>query len=146
MAAVSGRAGLFTIKESFNPNLTDQVEATTRGQKSGALRLEFGKVRIPTAATTVASVKMTVNTGIMAIATPSKFVANPATFATSPFVSGTVSGLYSSIVAVNLLSGAFGVATSGCFLSAYLHIDVIHTGSFSGQASGMDINYLAVGY
>ena len=145
MAAVSGRAGLFTINQ-FNPNVTDDVHTTTRGQKSGALRLEFGKVRVPTAATTAVSVKMTVNTGIMALVTPSKFVATPVTFATSPFVSGTVSGLYSSITTLNLLSGAFGVATSGCFLSAYLHIDVIHTGSFSGQASGMDINYLAVGY
>lgn len=139
--ATSGRAGLFTIKETFNPNLYDQVEATTRGQKSGALRLEFGKFNVPDAATTAASVRCTVNTGIVAVVTPTK-VGTPTGLATSSVISGPVSGVTGLIA----ISGVFGVAASGSFQSGFLHIDVVATGSFSGQASGMDINYMVVGY
>lgn len=129
MAAVSGRAGLFTIN-AFNPNITDDTHATTQGQKSGAWRLEFGKITIPTAATTAASVRCTVNTGVVAFVTPSKI----GNLATTLAASG------------GNMSGSFGVATSGSFLSGFLHIDVVHTGKYSGQVSGMDVNYLVIGY
>lgn len=129
MARVSGRAGLFTIK-TFNPNLTEQVEATTRGQKSGALRLEFGKLLVADATVTMVSTLTTIVTGIMAVATPTKV--------------GTPTGIAAS--SANAHSGAFGIACSGSFLSGVFNIDIVTTGSYSGQASGMEINYMIVGY
>ena len=142
---VSGRAGLFTINV-FNPNITDDTHTTTRGQKSGALRLEFGKVRVTDASTTMTSAKTTINTGIMAVVTPSR-VPSPVTLTPTHLQSGgaLVSGIiYTS--GLYLTTGTFGVFASGSFLSGVFNVQVTATGSFSGQASGMDINYMVVGY
>lgn len=131
--AVSGRAGLFTINQ-FNPNLTDDVHTTIRGQKSGALRLEFGKVNVTNATITMASVQTTINTGIMTVISPTHARPNP------PVLAYDVSGQISTH------SGAFGLFCSGSFRSGAFGISITQTGSYSGWCSGMDINYMVVGY
>lgn len=121
--AVSGRAGLFTIDDKYFYDLRGTPYAADKSHKSGAHRLEFGKINVPSAATSVVSARMTVNTGIMAVATAAK----------TPIITAVA-------------SGGWSVACSGSFLSGYLHIDIQATGQFSGQHSGMDINYIVVGY
>lgn len=127
--AVSGRAGLFTINK-FNPNITDDTHATTRGQKSGALRLEFGKLTLgaaPAGTTDLhASVRVTINTGILG-------VVMPCTIPAPAINNGAVSGTYL-------------IAASGQFASGFFHFDITATGQFSGSANSMDFSYIVIGY
>jgi len=120
--AVSGRAGLFTIDDRFFTDLRGMPYTAEKRQKSGALRLEFGKFNVPDG-TATASVRMTINTGIMALVTPAKV----------PTITANA-------------SGGWACGASGSFLSGYLHVDVVATGQFSGEFNGADINYLVVGY
>jgi len=120
--AVSGRAGLFTIDDKFFYDL--RGSPYTNEKRQNAYRVGFGKVTVPNATTTKVSAYTGINTGLMAVATPTK---NPTT---TSLVSGT----------------SWSVATSGGFTSGYLTIDVKATGAFSGQASGMEINYIVIGY
>jgi len=123
---VSGRAGLFTIDDKFFYDLRGTPYTAEKRQKSGALRLEFGKVYMPNASNNI-TVKTTVNTGICAVVCPTK----------TPTVTPQTSSQ-------NV--GAWNVATSGSFLSGTMHVSIQATGQFSGQQSGMEINYIVIGY
>lgn len=120
--STSGRAGLFTMDDGrFFGDLRGTPYTNNKRQKSGALRLEFGKFSLTT--NTSAVVTTTVNTGIMAVVSPSRI---PTAIGTS--------------------GGAWIVATPGSFTSASLAINILANGQFSGQTSGIDINYMVIGY
>lgn len=127
--AVSGRAGLFTIDDRFFSDLRGMPYTSEKRQKSGALRLEFGQFTIPTGATTgAASVLIGVTYGIMGVLTPNKVPTPVGTgLASAPF-------------------GAWSVAMDGPFSDGYLDVTLKATGQYSGQQSGMGINYMVVGY
>lgn len=121
--SVSGRAGLFTIDPRFTNDLRDDVHTAPKRQKSGALRLEFGKFSLTAMGQTSATVRTTLNTGITTIVTPSRVPNDlPAS------------------------AGIWIVASPGNYVSGVFDIRVLATGQFSGQTSGIDINYMVVGY
>lgn len=120
--AVSGRAGLFTIDDRFFYDLRGSPYTADKRQKSGALRLEFGQVRLASAGTLITTTT-TIPTGIMAVVTPGKLPTNT----------------------TSLSGGSWNFAASS-FLSGALSIDIEATGNFSGQQSGISINYIVVGY
>lgn len=122
--AVSGRAGLFTIDDKFFTDLRGMPYTSEKRQKSGAMRLEFGQFTIPSGATTAAaSVLIGVTYGIMGVVTPNKV---PDT--------GAASG------------GVWAIGMDGPFSDGYLDVTLAVTGQYSGQQSGMGINYMVVGY
>ncbi len=120
--SVSGRAGLFTMDDGrFFNDLRGTPYTASKRQKSGALRLEFGKVSLTT--NTSATITTTVNTGIATVVSPSR-IPNP----------------------IGTSGGSWIVATTGNFTSASFNIYVLANGQFSGQVSGIDINYFCIGY
>ena len=120
--SVSGRAGLFTIDDGkFFGDLRGSPYTNSKRQKSGALRLEFGQVSLTT--NTSAAVTTTINTGITTVVSPSR-IPNP----------------------IGTSGGSWVVATTGNFVSASFDIYVLANGQFSGQVSGININYMVVGY
>ena len=121
--SVSGRAGLFTIDSRFTNDLRDDVHTAPRRQKSGALRLEFGQFSLATDGLTSARVQTTVNTGITAVVSPTR-VPNP----------------------IGTSGGTWIVSTIGNYNSGFLYMDILTNGQFSGQTSGININYMVVGY
>jgi len=127
-AAVSGRAGLFTMDNGrFFGDLRGTPYTNNSRQKSGAIRLEFGQYVIPDGSSVLASVKTTCMVGIMAVVTPTKLPTATIVARASP------------------TSGQWFFATDS-YSSGCLPITLSVTGEFSGQASGMTINYLVVGY
>lgn len=121
--ATSGRAGLFTIDDGiFFGDLRGTPYTNNKRQKSGALRLEFGQVQISTAAVYSLTFKTTMNTGITTVLTPAKQIS-------SAFTSGT-----------------WQLGTTGSFVSAIATIYTVATGQYSGMNSGMNVNYMIVGY
>jgi len=122
--STSGRAGLFTMDDGrFFGDLRGTPYTANKRQKSGALRLEFGILSLATDGLTSARVKTTINTGITAVLTPS----------TVPTAIGT-SG------------GSWIIAATGGYNSGYLNMAILANGQFSGQTSGININYMIVGY
>jgi hypothetical protein len=122
--SVSGRAGLFTMDDGrFFGDLRGMPYTASKRQKSGALRLEFGQLSLTTGSQTSATIRTTINTGIMAVASPSA-VPN----------------------SLGISAGIWQVATNGSYQSGILDIRVLATGQFSGQTSGININYMVIGY
>lgn len=122
--SVSGRAGLFTMDAGpFFNDLRGTPYTATKRQKSGALRLEFGTFSLATDGLTSARVKTTINTGINAVLTPSKV---PTAIGTS--------------------GGSWIIAATGGYNSGFLNMAILANGQFSGQTSGIDINYMVIGY
>jgi len=125
--AVSGRAGLFTIDNGpFFYDLRGTPYTAEKRQKSGALRLEFGRIDVADASYNAVSAKTTVNTGIMTVITPSKAPPDP-------------------VISVSL-SGDRELYCPGSFTSGAFYVGIKQTGSYSGWASGLTINYMIVGY
>lgn len=123
--AVSGRAGLFTMDDGkFFGDLRGMPYTASKRQKSGALRMEFGAILVPTAATTQVSAKVSINTGIMALVTPDKVV---------------------DTTAVVKSGGSWIFSTAG-FVSGVINATCQVTGEYSGKHSGMCLNYLVIGY
>jgi len=126
MTSTSGRAGLFTIDNGrYFGDLRGTPYTNDNRQKSGAIRLEFGQYMVPNGASLGASVKTTCLVGIMAVVTPDKVPTITNAGATK--------------------SGAWVFATGG-FHSGYIPITYSVTGEYSGQHSGLNINYMVVGY
>ena len=122
--SVSGRAGLFTMDDGrFFGDLRGTPYTNPKRQASGALRLEFGQYTLPSGATTSATITTTINTGIISMVSPG----------------------WVPIVTV-CASGDFSIATPGAFTSAKMDIRVTATGQYSGSQSGMNVNYLVIGY
>ena len=123
--SVSGRAGLFTMDDGrFFGDLRGMPYTASKRQKSGALRLEFGQLTLSTAATTSATVTTTINTGICAVVSPD----------------------WLPVPVTPMASGTFVVAAPGAYTSAKLNIRVVATGQYSGWNSGMNVNYICIGY
>ena len=125
--SVSGRAGLFTMDTGkFFGDLRGTAYTNSKRQKSGALRIEFGKLTLGSQisggyiSTTVTT---TIMTGIAAVVSPNKL----------PTATG-ISG------------GIFMVATPGNYTSGALPIYATSDGVYSGQITGMDVNYMVLGY
>lgn len=122
--SVSGRAGLFTMDDGrFFGDLRGTPYTSAKRQKSGALRLEFGKFSLTTGSQTSATVRTTINTGITTIVSPSRVP-----------------------VAIGTSGGSWIVASPGNYVSGVFDIRVLANGQFSGQTSGIDINYTVIGY
>jgi hypothetical protein len=122
--SVSGRAGLFTMDDGrFFGDLRGTPYTASKRQKSGALRLEFGKFSLTAGSQTSATVATTVNTGITTIVSPSRVP-----------------------VAIGTSGGSWIVTSPGNFLSGIVDIQILANGQFSGQTSGIDINYMVIGY
>ena len=122
--SVSGRAGLFTMDDGrFFGDLRGMPYTNSNRQKSGALRLEFGVFSLATGGLTSARVATTINTGITAVLTPSKV---PTAIGTS--------------------GGSWIISATGGYNSGFLDMRISTNGQFSGQTSGIDINYMVVGY
>ena len=127
--AVSGVAGLFTMDDNRRFDLRGSPYTSERSMKSGALRLEFGQFTIPSGDTTAAaSCLIGVTYGITGTITPDKVP--------TPVATGLASGPF----------GAWALAMDGPFSDGYLDITLKATGQYSGQQSGMGINYMVVGY
>ena len=135
--SVSGRAGLFTIDPRFSFDLRDDVHTAPKRQKSGALRLEFGQLTLSTSGgvdgMVSAAVKTTVNTGITVVTTPHT-IPTPVNA-----TSGSISGNWAQL-------GAYQVGNTGAFVSAEFGIWALATGQFSGDAAGINVSYMVVGY
>ena len=124
--SVSGRAGLFTMDDGrFFGDLRGMPYTANGRQKSGALRLEFGQLTLAVG-TTSATIRTTINTGIVSFVSTSK--------------------LPVAVGAGTTASGYFNVATPGNFVSGIMDIRAIATGEFSGNLSGLAVNYLCIGY
>ena len=125
--SVSGRAGLFTMDDGrFFGDLRGTPYTSNKRQASGALRVEFGRLTLTDAGMTSATVRTTINTGIITVVSPEWL----------PIVT-TTSGAF---------PGTFNVASPGSYLSGIVDIRVAATGQFSGQNSGMAVNYMVIGY
>jgi hypothetical protein len=123
--SVSGRAGLFTMDNGkFFGDLRGTPYASNKRQASGALRLEFGQYTIVDGGFTSGTITTTVNTGIVSMVSPG----------------------WLPIVVTPRASGDFSIATPGAFTSAKMDIRVVATGQYSGSQSGMNVNYLVIGY
>ncbi len=122
--SVSGRAGLFTMDDGkFFGDLRGTPYTANKRQKSGALRLEFGQFTCPTAALTSTTITTTINTGIISMVSPG----------------------WVPVVTV-CASGDFSIATPGAFSSGKMDIRITATGQYSGSQSGMNVNYMVIGY
>lgn len=120
----SGRAGLFTMDDGrFFGDLRGTPYTASKRQKSGALRLEFGQLRLATAATTSATVYTTVETGIAAVATWDRL----------------------PVPVVSEASGTWAIATNS-YTANYLPLHIAADGQYSGWNSGATINYMVIGY
>lgn len=125
--ATSGRAGLFTMDDGrFFGDLRGTPYTNSKRQKSGALRLEFGQFTMGAGNANSGYVATTVNVGITAVVSPAKVPVEVATQGTS--------------------GGLFLVATPGNYISGRLSIYGYSAGSYSGQVSGLTVNYFVVGY
>ena len=125
--SVSGRAGLFTMDDGrFFGDLRGTPYTSNKRQASGALRLEFGKITLGSQlsggyiSTTVAT---TIMVGISAVVSPGKLP-----------------------TAVGISGGMFIVSTPGNYTSGAIPIYAMSDGVYSGQITGMDVNYMVVGY
>jgi hypothetical protein len=107
----------------FFGDLRGMPYTANRRQASGALRLEFGIFSLTTDGLTSASVATTINTGITAVLTPSKVP-----------------------TAVGTSGGSWIIAATGGYNSGFLDMRISTNGQFSGQTSGIDINYMVIGY
>jgi len=126
--SVSGRAGLFTMDDGrFFGDLRGTPYTNSHRQKSGALRIEFGKILLPTAVASTTYISTTVTTtvftGITAVVSAEKL----------PTATG-ISG------------GVWTIGTPGSYTSSKLTIFADANGVYSGQISGMTINYMVIGY
>jgi len=125
--SVSGRAGLFTMDDGrFFGDLRGTPYTASKRQKSGALRLEFGQFTMGNGNANSGYVATTVNVGICATVSPAKVPVQTVETGTS--------------------GGLFLVATPGNYISGRLSIYGYSAGSYSGQVSGLVVNYMVVGY
>lgn len=127
--SVSGRAGLFTMDDGrFFGDLRGMPYTASKRQKSGALRLEFGNLTLTDATITSATVTTTIFDGIMAVTNPTR----------APITRLNASAAGNS--------GFFSVIAVTPYSSGRLSIQVTANGQFSGTNSGMNINYMVVGF
>lgn len=123
--SVSGRAGLFTMDDGkYFGDLRGTPYTNSKRQKSGALRLEFGRFTLGNGNANSGYVATTINVGITAVVTPAKVPVETA----------------------NCSAGVFLVATPGNYISGRLSIYGYSAGAYSGQVSGLEVNYMVIGY
>lgn len=123
--ATSGRAGLFTMDDGkFFGDLRGTPYTNSNRQKSGALRLEFGQFQMGAGGTNSGYVATTINVGITAVVSPAKVPVETA----------------------NCSAGVFLVATPGSYISGRLNLYGYSAGAYSGEVSGLTVNYFVIGY